>query len=78
VFGYYSARRCTEELYDLRSDPGEIQNVVDDPAHAAALTELRSALDAHLAVTDDPFQNLRNDLLMQEETYEAIRRSRFG
>jgi N-sulfoglucosamine sulfohydrolase len=78
VFHYYSARRCTEELYDLRSDPGEIHNVADDPAYEAVLAELGAALDAHLEGTDDPFRRLRNDLLMPEETYEAIRKSRFG
>jgi arylsulfatase A-like enzyme len=78
VFGYYSARRCIEELYDLDSDPGEITNVVDDPAYEQILRELRTALDAHLEATDDPFRHLRNDLLMPEETYEAIGRTRWG
>ncbi len=78
VFRYYSARRCTEELYDLCSDPGEIHNVAGDPAYETVLEDMGAALDAHLGATDDPFRHLRNDLLMPESTYEAIGKSRFG
>ena len=70
VFNHYSARRCTEELYDLRKDPGELNNVVDDPGYQAKLDELRAAMDAHLEATEDPFQGLKNDLLMPEDDYE--------
>jgi N-sulfoglucosamine sulfohydrolase len=78
VFRYYSARRCTDELYDLTADPGEIENLVDDPAHKPVLEELSSALDAHLETTNDPFRHLRNDLLMPEEAYESIASVRWG
>ena len=33
-----------QELYDLRRDPWELRNVVDDPAYASALTALRAEL----------------------------------
>ena len=73
VFEFYSARRATEELYDLETDPGELTNLIDDPAYADAAAELRAALDAHLEATDDPFRHLRNDLLMPATTYEDVR-----
>jgi arylsulfatase A-like enzyme len=69
---FYSARRCREELYDLTADPGELDNRIEDPACAEALTQLRGALDAHLEATDDPFRHLRNDLLMPEHTYTEV------
>lgn len=42
-----------EELYDLKSDPDEVRNLADSPAHAPVLRELRDALRAHLMQTRD-------------------------
>lgn len=36
-----------EELYDLQSDPTEMDNLAADPAHAAMLDELRARIEAH-------------------------------
>ena len=69
VFGFYSARRCTQELYDLASDPGELHNLIDDPAYQDKLVELESALDAHLAATEDPFREIVNGLMMPVDEY---------
>lgn len=41
--------RVTEELYDLRTDPREETNVIDDPAHAEVRARLRRAIDEDLA-----------------------------
>ena len=65
--------RCREELYDLLSDPAELNNLACDKAHEGILNKMRAALDAHLEATDDPFRHLRNDILMTEGTYEALR-----
>ncbi|MDQ3289123.1 MAG: sulfatase [Pseudomonadota bacterium] len=48
-------RRPSEELYDLTTDPLELRNLADDPAHAAALALLRAELDQHRARTRDPW-----------------------
>ncbi|MFP4055996.1 MAG: sulfatase [Candidatus Brocadiia bacterium] len=73
VFEFYSARRCTEELYDLASDPGELRNLAEEADHAETLDQLRAALDAHLEATDDPFRNFHNPIHMPAETYEIVR-----
>ena len=51
----WDAPRVPEELYDLEADPQEQVNLVDDPAHADALDEMRALLDAHMEATADPY-----------------------
>jgi len=46
-------RRPEEELYDLENDPHEIRNLAGDPAHAATLARLRSALEHWIEETND-------------------------
>ncbi|MFO8007090.1 MAG: sulfatase [Candidatus Brocadiia bacterium] len=75
VFEYYPARRCTEELYDLQEDCGEMDNLADKPEHRDKLHQMRAALDEHLQVTEDPFLRLRNDLPMPAHDYEELRDS---
>lgn len=38
----------TEELYDMRTDPGQITNLADDPAHAETQKQLASELTERL------------------------------
>ncbi|MFN3194204.1 MAG: sulfatase [Aureliella sp.] len=45
--------RPVEELYDLREDPNEINNLADAPEHKSILLELRSELDEWILRTDD-------------------------
>ncbi len=42
------------ELYDLRHDPDEMHNLVDDPAHASARDRLYTALRQWVTDTADP------------------------
>ena len=76
VFEFYSSTRCTEELYDLEADPGEMNNLAEDPACESTLDMLRSALAEHLARTDDPFRHLRNELLMPADGYARQQRGK--
>lgn len=41
-------RKPPEELYDLRTDRDEINNLAGSPSHAAVMTRLRTALMDHL------------------------------
>lgn len=47
---YYGPDRSLE-LYDLRSDPSEQRNVVDEPAHADVVASLAGALDSWWVAT---------------------------
>ena len=49
----FRAPRLQWELYDLQRDPGELHNVVDDPAYAAVVKELKHALSDWTRETND-------------------------
>ncbi len=46
--------RPKEELYELKSDPGQLNNLADSPNHAETLKGLRRKLFARLEATGDP------------------------
>ncbi len=48
-------RRPPEELYDLETDPGEVNNLADDPAHEGLLRDCRGALEDWQKKTRDPW-----------------------
>jgi N-sulfoglucosamine sulfohydrolase len=50
------AYREAEELYDLKSDPWCLQNLVADPGHAVIKAEMKRIMEAEMRQTDDPLQ----------------------
>ena len=54
LFGLAFGKRPREELYDCRSDPGQLRNLAADPAHRKTLRELSARLTTHLQATRDP------------------------
>jgi arylsulfatase A-like enzyme len=48
------ARRPAEELYDVQSDPDQVNNLAADPAHAQTIARLRDQLTGYLRDTKDP------------------------
>ena len=54
LFALGFLKRPAEELFHLPSDPHQVENVADDPAHAAAKRELSERLLAHLKEHGDP------------------------
>ena len=53
-FEKFYGRRPMFELYDLRKDPDEMNNVAEDPAYAAIRKEMTERLFAILRETGDP------------------------
>ena len=47
---------CSDELYDLATDPGELRIRIEDPALAAERDRLHDALLRHMNETRDPFR----------------------
>jgi arylsulfatase A-like enzyme len=52
--GWREAVVPRELLFNSLFDPNESRNLVDDPAHATVLREMRQRLDAWMQRTDDP------------------------
>ncbi len=73
VFEFYSARRVTEELYDLQSDSNELHNLAEDAAWQEPLSTMRDALDAHLQTTADAFGGIRIAGPTDPESYARVR-----
>ena len=48
-----SDRKPAEEFYDTAKDPHETNNLIDDPAHATRIAEMRDALDRWQKETKD-------------------------
>ena len=53
-FDYAFGKRPAEELYDLRKDPGQVQNVATDPAYAAQKQKSSDELMQRLRAAGDP------------------------
>jgi hypothetical protein len=43
-----------EQLYDLVFDPNEASNLVEDPAYAQTVAQLRAQLERWMLDTEDP------------------------
>ena len=51
---FMQSTKPTEELFDLNKDPHELHNLVQDPAYAAVLTEMRTELARWRQAVGDP------------------------
>ncbi len=50
---YVYSHEDRDQLFDLERDPDELTNLVDDPAHAGLVHEMRTALSAWMCDTGD-------------------------
>lgn len=50
---FAAKRRPVEELYDSRTDPWEVKNLIDEPEHRERIAALRGRLDAWMEATGD-------------------------
>lgn len=62
------SERVAEELYDLKNDPDEVNNLAADPAYQKQLIKMRKALLYWIADTDDKGQYPRSSGAMREIT----------
>lgn len=62
--------RPREELYDLREDPWELNNLAASPAHAAVKEKLKSQLEEYQRRTGDP--RVTGDLAVFEQTRRFV------
>jgi hypothetical protein len=53
---HYLLKEHGEELYDLRNDRDELQNLIGKSEHAGRLQNLRAVLKAELKRTEAPFE----------------------
>lgn len=42
---FFALKKPQEELYDLREDPHETENLIEDPAHQRIVEKMRNLLD---------------------------------
>ena len=50
-----ASKRPAEELYVIHDDPGQLNNVAEDPVYAAVRVALASQLSAEMERTHDPW-----------------------
>ena len=62
------AKRPSLELYDLKKDPGQLNNVADDPAYGQIVADLQQKLETALLNRGDPRISGRGD-----ETFDRPR-----
>ncbi len=66
-------KRPAEELFDIRADPGCLDNLAADPEHSELLETLRGELDDYLASTGDPRATGNGQIWEEYVRYSSIR-----
>jgi len=61
--------RPAEEFYDTQNDPWEVNNLIDDPAHAERIASMRQTLDAWIEDTGDLGFVLPETVLVREHLW---------
>jgi arylsulfatase A-like enzyme len=64
--------RPSDELYDIVADPQELKNLADDPAHAAALGQMRRLLEQWRSDTADFIRSPRPRDTFDRETGKRL------
>ncbi|MEL7240353.1 MAG: hypothetical protein AAGK78_15955, partial [Planctomycetota bacterium] len=60
-----------DEMYDLETDPGELRNVVDEPANADRLQAMRERMSDIMREIGDP---LSTPTFLWQKPIEPVRR----
>ncbi|MBD3320305.1 MAG: sulfatase-like hydrolase/transferase [Chitinivibrionales bacterium] len=73
MFRYAFAKRAPEELYDVKNDPGQVNNVAGDEKYAGIKNELWTVLKDELVRTGDP--RIRGDGdVFEEYAFHTLKR----
>ena len=67
-------KRSSEELFDIRSDPGCLRNLANDPAYAQVKKRLRAQLNNYLRKTGDPRSSGGGENFETHKRYSPVRR----
>jgi hypothetical protein len=67
-------KRPGEELYDIRTDPGCLNNLAPDPAFGETLRQMRERLEGYLRETGDPRVLGNGDIWESYPRYSPIRK----
>ncbi|MEM6779830.1 MAG: sulfatase [Planctomycetota bacterium] len=70
--------RPVEELYDMTSDPFEIHNLAEDPAHAETLATMRGRLDDWMESTNDQGRQPESMEMFDSDMAEYLYKFRDG
>ncbi|MEX2212608.1 MAG: sulfatase [Phycisphaeraceae bacterium] len=68
----FAPTRAHEELYDLKADPFELNNLAGDPAHRDTLLKLRARLDEWMKKTDDKGRLPESDAMYDSDMAEYV------
>ena len=63
------AKRPADELYDLKNDPDQVNNVASDPAHAGKIKKFRERVISWMKRTADPRAKDPQSLVFDEYKY---------
>ncbi len=66
-------RRSAEELYDLRKDSGQLNNVAQDSSYAKTLSKMRTELSKWMLRTNDPRAKGETDVWDGSCWYEQVK-----
>ena len=67
---FMASHRPTEELYDMKTDPWELNNLAGLPEYAKTLAHLRSVLDKWIVDTDDRGRFPEDPVVLKETLKE--------
>jgi len=68
---YYPAYFDADQLYDLKEDPDELNNLAGDPAHADVLAEMKERLKGYLDTFTHPF-DLDDVQFLNSESFRRL------
>ena len=72
----FASPRPREELYDSKTDPWQLNNLADSPAHAAAKAKLKAQLEAYQRQTNDP--RITGEMALFEQAREFVMKRKYG